>query len=236
MRRRISLAVLLLVLAYVALLAFPQPLFAYRVQVGSLALYSDGPFDATAGEAALRLAHAKLVKSPLYKGRAAAAYVCNSAWRRRLLFSYQAGAGGVAYPAITANVYLRGARIGENRLLGPSGNVVVGVRTLDYYIAHEIGHVITGEYLGAWRYHRLPQWVREGYADYVGKGGDFNYGEARAAMMEDAREMDWRRSGLYTRFHLYCAHLLDRRGWTVEKLLTEPPPVEQVEAWVREER
>lgn len=146
------------------------------------------------------------------------------------------GAGGVAYPAITSNVYLRAARVGENRLLGPSGNVVPGVRTLDYYIAHEVGHVITGDYLGAWRFHRLPQWVREGYADYVGKGGAFDYAEARSAMLADAREMDWRRSGLYTRFHLLCAYLLEKRGWTVERLLTEPPPMEQVEAWVRAER
>lgn len=236
MRRRVSLAVFLLVSGYVALLAFPQPLFAYRAQSGNLTLYSDVPFDAAAGEAALRFAEAKLARSPLYRGKPAAAFVCNTAWRRRLMFTVQQNAGGVAYPPFTPNVYLRGARVGENRLIGPSGNIVPGARTLDYYIAHEIVHVITGEYLGAWRYHRLPHWVREGYADYVAKGGAFDYAEARSAMLEDARELDWRRSGLYRRFHLFCAHLLEKRGWTVERLLTEPPPVEQVETWVRAER
>jgi len=236
MRRRVSLAVLILVSAYVTLLAFPQPLFAYRAQAGNLRLYSDAPFDVAAGEQALRLANAKLAKSPLYRGKPASAFVCNTTWRRKLLFSYQDGAGGVAIPVITSNVFLRAARIGENRLLGPSGNVVPGVRTLDYYIAHEVGHLITGEHLGLWRYHRLPQWVREGYADYVGKGGAFDYGEARAAMLDDAREVDWRRSGLDTRVHLLCAHLLERRGWTVERFLTEAPAMEQVEAWVRAER
>ena len=65
----------------------------------------------------------------------------------------------------------------------------------------------------------MPQWVREGYADYVGKGSDFNYAEARAAFLSGAPEMDLERSGLYRRFHLLVAYLLDRKHWTVDRLL-----------------
>lgn len=42
-----------------------------------------------------------------------------------------------------------------------------GVRTLPGTIAHETVHVLTARRLGEWGLARLPQWKREGYADYV---------------------------------------------------------------------
>jgi hypothetical protein len=35
--------------------------------------------------------------------------------------------------------------------------------------SHEITHTLTAQAAGWVDYYRLPQWVREGYADYVGK-------------------------------------------------------------------
>ena len=82
----------------------------------------------------------------------------------------------------------------------------------------------------------MPQWVREGYADYVGKGRSFDYAEARRAFLAGAPEMDFKRSGLYQSFHLFVAHLLDHRHWTVERLLQGPPPLAEVAASVRAEK
>jgi hypothetical protein len=48
--------------------------------------------------------------------------------------------------------------------------------------------------------------------------------------------MDWQKSGLYWRFHLLVANLLDHRRWSVARLLRDPPPQEAVEAAVREEK
>jgi len=78
--------------------------------------------------------------------------------------------------------------------------------------------------------------VRAGYADYVGKGTSFNYDEARRAFLAGVPEMDWQKSGLYWRFHLLVANLLDHRRWSVARLLRDPPPQEAVEAAVREEK
>jgi hypothetical protein len=106
--------------------------------------------------------------------------------------------------------------------MSPSGKPVPGTRTLDYFIAHEITHELTGRTVGAWRFYRMPQWIREGYADYVGKGAAFDYAEARRAFLAGVPEMDWKRSGLYWRFNLLVAYLLDRKHWTVDRLLREP--------------
>jgi hypothetical protein len=107
---------------------------------------------------------------------------------------------------------------------------------LDYFIAHEITHQLTGHQMGPLRYFRLPQWVREGYADYVGKGGSFNYEEARRAYPAGVPEMDWKKSGRYWRFNLEVAYLLDRRRWPVSQLLREPPPEQAVDAAISSPR
>ena len=162
-------------------------------------------------------------------------FICNSRWRQVLFFNKDYGAGGVAQYPVTSQVFLREARVEDDRLISPGGNPTPGDRTLGYFVAHEITHQLTGEDLGPFRFWRLPQWVREGYADYVGKGDSFDYHDARRAFLAGAPEMD-RKSGLYLRFHLLVAYLLDRQHWSVEQLLRIPPSQAVVEAAVRGEK
>lgn len=222
---------------YAVLLCFPQPLFPYTAEDDHLVLHSDRPFSESAAKDVLRLANQKLARSSLYaREREHNIYICNSAWRRLLFFNKNYRVGGVAPYPFTSNVFLREARIEDNRLISNSGKPVPGARTLDYFAAHEVAHQMTGEALGPLRFARLPQWVREGYADYVGKGSDFDYAEARKAFLSGAREMDWARSGLYGGFHLFVAHVLDQQGADVMQLLSRPPSQASVEAAIRSER
>ena len=223
-----------LVGAYALLLCFPSPLFYYSVRADNLVLHTDLPFSEEAGRNVLRLAAGKLARSPLdSKEIEHHVYICQARWRQRLFFHKNYGVGGVAPYPFSPNVFLRDARIEANRLIGPSGQPVTGARTLDYYIAHEITHQLTGRALGVRAYFDLPQWVREGYADYVGRGAAFDYAEAKRAFLANDRAMDWARSGLYWRFHLLVAHLLDQRGMRAEELLRNPPEQSAVEAEIR---
>jgi hypothetical protein len=232
---RITLTATALFAGYSALLCMPQPFFSFSARANSLILHSDRPFSVSAAEHVLKLAEAKLATSPLYSNtQDHHIFICNSRWRQMLFFSKDYGVGGVAPYPVTSNVFLRDALIDDNRLIGPSGNPVSGDRTLDYFIAHEITHQLTGDALGPVRYLKLPQWVREGYADYVGKGSSFDYPAARRAFLGDAPEMDWKRSGLYWRFNLLVAELLDRERWSVMQLLRHPPSQQVVEAAVRQ--
>jgi hypothetical protein len=231
---KILLRATCLLAAYILLLRAPQPLFRFRLPSGSLTLYSDQPIPVAPGRYVLELAGKKLARSPLYSSQENhQVFICNSMWRQMLLFNKDYGVGGVAQYPVTPHVFLRTAEVESNHLISANRLVVKGDRTLDYFIAHEITHQLTGHALGPIRYFQLPQWVREGYADYVGKGDSFQYDEAQRAFLAEAPEMDWEKSGLYSRFHLLVAYLLDRQNWSVEQLLKNPPPQAAVEAAIR---
>jgi hypothetical protein len=234
---KIGAAIFAAVALTLLLLSLPQPFFHTSVSAKNLTLYSDRPFMPTAGQQVLALVEAKLAKSPLYDAEQRhLVFICNSRWRQRLFFTYQYGVGGVNYYPLVTNVFLRDSIIEENCLIGPGGNRVSGDRTLDYFITHEITHTLTGQAVGAIAYHRIPQWKREGYADYIGKGMAFNYDEARRAFLAGDPKMDWAKSGLYWRFHLLVAHLLDKQHWSVQRLLKEPIEQQVVEDAVRAEK
>ena len=112
------------------------------------------------------------------------------------------------------------------------GTPIMGDRMLDYFIAHEVTHQLTGRALGPVRSLFVPQYAREGYADYVGKGNAFDYEQARRDFLAGRPEMDYQKTGLYLRFNLLVAYLLDHRGWSVDKLLKKAPPQQEVEAAV----
>jgi hypothetical protein len=232
---RLGLAAVVLFVAYAALLCTPQPFFAYSVRAGNIIVYSDRPLPEGATRKVLRSSLERLAKCPLYAAHPSAnVFICNSRWREALFFNKHYGVGGVSPYPFTTNVFLRAASFEENRLISPRGVAVAAPRTLDYYIAHELTHELTGCLVGPWRFYRMPQWIREGYADYVGKGDSFRYEEARQAFLSGVPEMDFQRSGLYWRFHLLVSYLLDHHDWSVERLLRGPwPEQSRLEAEIR---
>ena len=108
-------------------------------------------------------------------------------------------------------------------------------RPLSYFIAHEVTHGLISRFLGL-AYWRIPVWKNEGYADYVGKGGDFDFQKNLALFKKGDPALDPRASGLYLRYHLLVAELLDRRKLSVEEMLRENFDREQLEADLRSEK
>lgn len=230
-------ALLAFIAVMIGLLNFPQPFFHNTVSAKNLTLYSDQEFAPATGQQVLALVEAKLITSPLYSPEQKhLIFICNARWRQRLFFTYQYGVAGVNNYPFTTNVFLRDAIIEENCLISPGGNRVAGNRPLDYFIAHEITHTLTGQAIGGFGNQVLPQWKREGYADYVGKGTAFNYDEAKQLFLANDPKMDYASSGLYLRFNLLVAHLLDKQHWSVQRLLTEPIEQSVVEEMIRTEK
>jgi len=211
----------------------PQPLFPWSVTEGNLSLYSDEVFPALDGEEVLLSVRDKLRNSPLYSDEERfSAFVCNSRWRRVLFLGSDRGGGVSNYP-VSQHVFLSGADIQGNRLISPSGMPDLLGRALDHFIAHEIAHVLTGKTAGALALYFHPDWIIEGYAEYVGWGAAFELEEGMLAFLQDDPRMSTPPQAPYLRYCLLVAYLLEEKGWSVEELLATDLTQADVEAMLR---
>jgi hypothetical protein len=171
-------------------------------------------------------ARTRLSASPYYRtGDTYDVFLCDTPGLFTLFTLWDHGVGGGSQVYFSGHVFLRPAHIERDRLVGPSGKEADGDRTLAYFIAHELTHTATARGLGRWGYFRLARWQQEGYADYVAKGGrdgTFDFDATLRDFRAGTRELDPALSGLYLRYHLLVAYLLDRIGMTPAALLSGP--------------
>ena len=222
---RVILAAALAVVAGLIVLCTPQPLFAYHQTHGRYQVWSDRPIEpqitGVLADVTRRISRSAIY-SPDQRFRI---FICNDQWRLALYSErFSGGMGGVADTAFTRNVYIRRADIPRNRLIPPRGwKATMRDRPLSYYLAHELTHVMESRAFGRGSSVRYPNWLNEGYADYIGKGGQFDMAKNAADLRAGVREMDPKASGLYRRYHLEVAYLLDRQGLTIRELYADPP-------------
>jgi hypothetical protein len=218
------------------LLSYPQPLFSWSVHIHNLSLYSDQAFSSEDGKQVLELAQAKLTRSALYSSRDNyAIFICNSDWRRMIFFFANSKARGLTYYPLSSNVFLSGAAIKENRLISPSGRSDILGRTLDHFIVHEITHILTGRFIGEVKLYYLPDWIKEGYAEYIGRGCAFNYDKAVQAFLEESPEMNVPPSVPYLRYTLIVTYLLEKQQWSLTKLFETSISQNEVETKLKAE-
>ncbi|MCC6983293.1 MAG: hypothetical protein IT535_08485 [Bauldia sp.] len=223
-------ASLILAAAGFTFLANAQAIFPYSVEYGRLSLSSDRPFDPEAGRALLAEIERRISASPLdVPERTHRIIVANDDWGRRITFLWNYGAGGVNYYPVR-NVFLRQSDIDAGLMLRGDGSAVPPPRTLAYYGAHEIGHSLIAEHVGAIANHQLPAWIREGLADYIAFGGEVDVAALGEALLARDRDLDPQESGTYALYRLLVAYFLDYEGWTIDELLSSGLSREEAEA------
>jgi hypothetical protein len=230
---RVALVLVGAIAGYAALLLHPQPLFAFSARDAAILLHAREPLPSEV-QGVLADARRRVEASPFYDPDATYdAFLCDDVRTFTAFTLWNRGAGAVSQWDLTGNIFLRPSHVARNRLVGRSGNETPGERTLSYFIAHEVTHTMLARRIGRLRYARLQRWQVEGYADYVGKAGAFDFDKTLAAFRAGTRELDPKRSGLYLRYHLLVAYLLDREGMTPEALLARPIEQAEVEGRLR---
>jgi len=213
--------------AYVLLLGHPQPLFAYELNHAGIVVHATRPIPA-AMRSTLESARARLDRTALYDStKVVHVFICEPRWMFALFARTNYRVGGVTDVFIGQHVFLRESDMGHDRLIGASGRAAPSDRPLSYFIAHEIMHLVHGRFLGRLGYLRLPQWVDDGHADYLAR--DVDLAEALREFQIGAVELDPARSGLYTRYQLMVAYLVEKRGIDPRVLLQNPPQGQSIE-------
>jgi hypothetical protein len=212
---------------YLIVLAFPQPLFAGGIARDGLTIRATEPMPA-AMQITLDRALVRLQRSPLYsQAGEIQVFICQSPSVFALFARQNYRVGGVADWLVGQHAFLRQSDLHSDRLISPAGTPVAADRPLSYFVAHEAMHIAITRYVGRRRYSQMPQWVDDGYADYIAR--DIDYSSALERFKEDARELDPQRSGLYLRYQLMVAYLLEKRRVPLDELLSQPPDRERVE-------
>lgn len=210
---------------YLGVLAYPQPAFAYHTAYRQFEVWSDRPIDGGI-TSVLDDTTRRLQTSELYtRDQAFRVFFCNSTWRLGLYGLLQTKVGGITYSWLTSALYIRASSIAENRIMSPHAGPIADAehRPLSYFIAHEATHVMQARAFGRLFALRYPTWLNEGYADYVGKGGDFDFDENVGLLRVDSPVLDYARSGMYRGYQLEVAWLLDKNGMSIRSVYANPP-------------
>jgi hypothetical protein len=219
--RRGLLGLLSALAGYTALVAYPQPLFAFRAARDGVVLHSRSPLPPESGpllDDVLR----RIRRSDLYDpARVHHVFLCDTPALFGLFTLWNYESRGVAATWVTGNVFIRPSSVERGRVRGASGVEKSGERTLAYYVAHELTHAMTADRIGRYGIHRLAAFQREGYADYVAFARPVDVAQGRLELRAGHLDVDPKRSGHYDRYRLLVGYLLQVRHFSVERLLSE---------------
>lgn len=209
-------AVVMLLILYLLAICYPQPFFPYSVPDDNIRLYSAVTIPPNAGFL-LKEVQTRLAASPAYdRSVEQRIFICGSAAEFAFFTNFAVKSSGLTYVYLNRNIFLRPSDISQNRLTNYSGRKVMDDRTLVYYISHEVTHSLTVSYIGVRSYHGLPKWLREGYADYVGKGHD-----SFLNLQKKLEDCSYQTNREYLGYELMTSYLLDIRNVSLRDLLEQ---------------
>ncbi len=231
--KRTLLVLVTLAAGWLGLVVHPQPLFAYSARGGNIVLHARRPFP-PATQPLLQDVLRRVSASPLYDSRRVHdVFLCDTPGLYAFLTLGAYKSGGLTQTMLNGHSFIRPYDIDRGTVFDRNGQVKTGGRSLAYYIAHEVTHALTADRIGRWRYRHLAPFQTEGYADRVAFARPLDLPAEREALIRGAPEMNPRQSGLYRRYELLVADLLDRRGLSVDQLLARPLDQAVIEAQVR---
>jgi hypothetical protein len=209
------------ILSFIGLIAWPDLFFAHSLSAGKIVVASDRPIPVAGGQRLLHDCERLLERSPLMaEGRQYHLYVTNQDWRHRLFFLLRPDAGGIEYYfGFRGNAFLSGANFETGRHVKWS-YVATPPRTLAYFCAHELTHIVIDEHIGLVGKLRLAEWVHEGFPDYVAVENRQSFEQLRSALGDRPVDVTMMQTyGSYPKYRLLVTYFIEKQGWSVEQLL-----------------
>ena len=219
--RTVTIALLI----YLALVSFPQPLFAHNLSRKGVTVYSRTPLPpetATRIDEALALVSKSELAVP---GRTEKIFVCDSPWLFRVFAPVSAEAFAISYP-ISDNIFVAPSDLTQN--LCRSNQPDHNRRSFSSVTAHEITHGLIRHRLGLVRGVLLASWINEGYSDYVARESSFPEDQG----FRNLREGKDDRSGSF-RYFVYrqmVRHLIEDRHYSFDELVKRAGDADAIKA------
>jgi hypothetical protein len=209
------LAVGVLGIAYLLLLAFPQPLFAHTLAYGNFTVYARAPIDSRMTavldgvESRLRTAgiESRAVRPRIF-------LTGSSRFYRAIRLGVGQNSFGNGFGALpTRNVFINRHDAAQDRVFREAASH--SSRGLTGVIAHEVTHLAVRQRVGYWRNLRLPAWKTEGYAEYVAGESTLPFETGLRLWQASPRDGTGYQ---YFRYFQIVKHLLERKQVSVDDL------------------
>ncbi|MBX2820185.1 MAG: hypothetical protein KTR29_10910 [Rhodothermaceae bacterium] len=236
--RYIVVLFLIVELAHLLVLLFPQPFFRHSVSIHNAQFYSDTPLEES--EITLfRTAIEQASLNPLFDSTQKHRIFISASERTYSLYSRLAGKTGSSQGfniEPTGNVFISRPFIDTMRSqYGAAFQYTLLEGSLSHVILHEIYHSMVTNHLGFWESRNLPSWKREGYVEYGASWANRKSDPAfdlrsHIDLLYDQSAMSSIRLH-YLRSQLLVQYLIDIEGMTFKSLMTEE--VDEGEALLR---
>ena len=232
-RKWLLFCLLTLTLLIATPILFPQVLFSNKFTNGNITVYSDKNIDSSIKKV-LAAAVVKIEQSDLYDSTVHfKIFLCNTRWRFYLFSFGNENAGGITHTRVTGNIFIRKCNISQNKIIPPENWVFakspysLSDRPLSYFIAHEMTHRLQCFHFCSLT-NNSPVWIREGYADFIAKGSEFDYAENLKLFRQGAPELS-PKSGLYRYYHLLVYYLIKKKHLPIRDIIENKPSKCEVE-------
>ncbi len=145
---------------------FPQLLaFPYHAHAGDFEVWSEAPIDQSRLDGIVADATRRIAASPLYRvPERRKLFLTDGGWRWHWLGINLTGSFAFSPPLTNGEVFNRSS-LTENAVW--NGRSIGGQRSLSGTIAHETCHEMERQHFGLLSDWSKPNWLREGYCDYV---------------------------------------------------------------------
>ena len=219
-------------------LAYPQPFFSEKAQVGTVTLYSDTkspwPLDSLAWEADQRLRASCLYDSDrnvrvfLFYNEGTFRFFARLSFLRPDLQGFNLSLFGNSYINLS-----RIQRMAARRADAPEFSIAEGSPV--HIIVHEAAHGYLADHIGRSGWKRLPLWKQEGYPEYVANISEMRKEDGatllkRIEILNDDEIWGGRqnRARVHYEAELLWEFLLDVKGYSIEAIIADTVTREDV--------
>jgi hypothetical protein len=221
---------------FIATLLHPYPAFPFKTDRHNIELYSDTPLPVETAPI-LDAVVTRLKKSPYYEANTTYKIFLAKDDRKFSYFTLSNNStAGQSYVYLNQNIFMRSADFEKNQIIIGGEYVDPAERSYTYFLTHELVHSMMVQETGRLEYALLPEWIKEGYAEYIARDS-YNLTEELSVLRQVESGADRTMQGLYTQYHLYLAYSLDYSQNSLESLTSRRVTQESVrQAILNDER
>jgi hypothetical protein len=200
--------------AYLVLLYFPQPLFAYSAEYGNLNIHSREPLPPEMDKVVAG-AQERLRRVPFYTADKSRQIYLTGGFKMYGLLSHKAYRSFANSLPFINNIIINKTDIAADRVF--TDREKNNSRSLSGVIAHEVTHLFIRERYGAIAAAMMPAWKNEGYCEYIAQDTTIPFEEGLRLWRENPKDDTAYR---YIKYQAMIQFLLEKEKVSVDDLFT----------------